>query len=128
MLTPAAIIPIELIGSIPRAVDLTERVAKAGRENPNSTGSPVATDGEQRKYHGAWAPEHHRRWFHHSLLGWSYAPLSAAQARPLPFPEVGTPEEVQDLLLEASEYITNRATRYYRRLRILAFQRSQYRS
>jgi 5-methyltetrahydropteroyltriglutamate--homocysteine methyltransferase len=61
-------IPTEPIGSIPRPVDLIERVAKSDSEDPNlaplyedairdtikrfeATGSPVVTDGEQRKYH-----------------------------------------------------------------------------
>src|SRR5712692_2114944 len=61
-------IPTEPIGSIPRPVDLIERVAKGDSEDPNldplfedairdtierfeATGSPVITDGEQRKYH-----------------------------------------------------------------------------
>ena len=66
---PAPItIPTEPIGSIPRPLDLIERVAKGNSEDPNlaplyenairetierfeATGSPVVTDGEQRKYH-----------------------------------------------------------------------------
>src|SRR6202158_2812522 len=61
-------IPTEPIGSIPRPVDLIERVAKGGTDDPDlvplyeeairdtierfeATGSPVVTDGEQRKYH-----------------------------------------------------------------------------
>src|SRR2546427_6903214 len=61
-------IPTEPIGSIPRPVDLIDRVAKGDSEDPNlaplyedairdtierfeATGSPVVTDGEQRKYH-----------------------------------------------------------------------------
>src|SRR5258705_10652811 len=61
-------IPTEPIGSIPRPVDLIERVAKGDSEDPNlallyedairdtierfeATGSPFVTDGEQRKYH-----------------------------------------------------------------------------
>jgi 5-methyltetrahydropteroyltriglutamate--homocysteine methyltransferase len=61
-------IPTEPIGSIPRPVDLLERVAKGDSEDPEldrlyeeatrytierleATGSPVVTDGEQRKYH-----------------------------------------------------------------------------
>src|SRR3977135_2413274 len=61
-------IPTEPIGSIPRPLDLIERVAKGDNEEPNldpryeeairdtierfeETGSPVVTDGEQRKYH-----------------------------------------------------------------------------
>src|SRR6202045_5116998 len=60
-------IPTEPIGSIPRPVELIERVAN-NSEDPNldslyedairdtierfeATGSPVVTDGEQRKYH-----------------------------------------------------------------------------
>jgi 5-methyltetrahydropteroyltriglutamate--homocysteine methyltransferase len=62
------IIPTEPIGSIPRPVDLIERVSKGDSEDPDfaplyedairdtidrfeATGSPVVTDGEQRKYH-----------------------------------------------------------------------------
>ncbi len=69
MATPTSItIPTEPIGSIPRPLDLIERVAKADSEDPElaplyehairetierfeATGSPVITDGEQRKYH-----------------------------------------------------------------------------
>jgi 5-methyltetrahydropteroyltriglutamate--homocysteine methyltransferase len=69
MAKPApATIPTEPIGSIPRPVDLVERVAKGDSEDPNlasfyedairdtierfeAAGSPVVTDGEQRKYH-----------------------------------------------------------------------------
>src|SRR3989442_6955092 len=69
MAKPAPItIPTDPIGSIPRPADLIERVAKGDSEDPNlaplyedavrdtverfeATGSPVVTDGEQRKYH-----------------------------------------------------------------------------
>jgi 5-methyltetrahydropteroyltriglutamate--homocysteine methyltransferase len=61
-------IPTEPIGSIPRPLHLIERIAKADSEDPDlallyedairetierfeATGSPVVTDGEQRKYH-----------------------------------------------------------------------------
>jgi 5-methyltetrahydropteroyltriglutamate--homocysteine methyltransferase len=61
-------IPTEPIGSIPRPPELIERVAKADGEDPSldplyedairetierfeATGSPVVTDGEQKKYH-----------------------------------------------------------------------------
>lgn len=64
-------IPTEPIGSIPRPLDLIEAVAKNGSEDPaleplydaairdtiarfEETGSPVITDGEQRKYHNFW--------------------------------------------------------------------------
>ena len=68
MAVPASIIPTEPIGSIPRPADLIDRVSKGDSEDPNlaafyegairdtierfeATGSPVVTDGEQRKYH-----------------------------------------------------------------------------
>jgi len=68
MAAPASIIPTEPIGSIPRPVDLIDRVARSNGEDPGldpfyelairetieqfeATGSPVVTDGEQRKYH-----------------------------------------------------------------------------
>jgi 5-methyltetrahydropteroyltriglutamate--homocysteine methyltransferase len=64
-------IPTEPIGSIPRPLPLIEAVAKVGSEDPSleplyeqairdtierfeATGSPVITDGEQRKYHNFW--------------------------------------------------------------------------
>src|SRR3979490_2519059 len=64
-----AAIPTEPIGSIPRPVDLIERVARSDSEDPDlsplyegairdtverfeATGSPVVTDGEQQKHHG----------------------------------------------------------------------------
>src|SRR5712672_2097463 len=62
-------IPTEPIGSIPRPVHLIERIAQCDSDDPDlaplfedavrdtierfeATGSPVVTDGEQRKYHG----------------------------------------------------------------------------
>src|SRR6267143_6415354 len=67
MSAPSSITPTEPIGSIPRPVDLIDRVAKGNSEDPSlapfyevairetierfeATGSPVVTDGEQRKY------------------------------------------------------------------------------
>src|SRR5215207_2859868 len=64
-------IPTEPIGSIPRPVALVEAVARSGPEDAGldplfeaavrdtiaqfeATGSPVVTDGEQRKYHNFW--------------------------------------------------------------------------
>lgn len=64
-------IPTEPIGSIPRPLALIEAVAKEGFGNPKleplfadairdtlarfeATGSPVITDGEQRKFHNFW--------------------------------------------------------------------------
>ena len=64
-------IPTEPIGSIPRPLPLIEAMAKLGGTNPaldslyneairdtierfEATGSPVITDGEQRKYHNFW--------------------------------------------------------------------------
>jgi methionine synthase II (cobalamin-independent) len=69
MAKPAAVaIPTESIGGIPRPVDLIERIASGDSEDPSldplfddairdtidcfeAAGSPVVTDGEQRKYH-----------------------------------------------------------------------------
>src|SRR6202790_606452 len=65
-------IPTEPIGSIPRPVELIEAIAEAGDyadpkldplyekairetiEEFEQTGSPIITDGEQRKYHNFW--------------------------------------------------------------------------
>lgn len=64
-------IPTEPIGSIPRPLHLIEAVEKHGTDDPGltplyeeairdtverfeATGSPVITDGEQRKYHNFW--------------------------------------------------------------------------
>jgi methionine synthase II (cobalamin-independent) len=67
-LSPRIAIPTEPIGSIPRPLDLIARVASGDSEDPDlaplyedairdtierfeATGSPVVTDGEQRKHH-----------------------------------------------------------------------------
>jgi 5-methyltetrahydropteroyltriglutamate--homocysteine methyltransferase len=67
----ATTIPTEPIGSIPRPLHLIEAVARKGGDDPSldplyeaavrdtvarfeGTGSPVITDGEQRKYHNFW--------------------------------------------------------------------------
>src|SRR5688500_8969215 len=65
-------IPTEPIGSIPRPLELIEAIEKKGRDDDpgldplyeaavrdviqrfEATGSPVITDGEQRKYHNFW--------------------------------------------------------------------------
>lgn len=64
-------IPTEPIGSIPRPPSLLSAIGEAGADNPSldslydsaiidtlkrfeETGSPVITDGEQRKYHNFW--------------------------------------------------------------------------
>lgn len=64
-------LPTEPIGSIPRPLELIEAVAEKGSDDPSleplyedairdtvarfeATGSPVITDGEQRKYHNFW--------------------------------------------------------------------------
>src|SRR5215218_2810198 len=64
-------IPTEPIGSIPRPIPLIEAVAAGDSDDPalaplfeeairdtiqrfEATGSPVITDGEQRKYHNFW--------------------------------------------------------------------------
>ncbi len=64
-------LPTEPIGSIPRPVELIDAIAACGGDDPSlqplyedairdtikqfeATGSPVITDGEQRKYHNFW--------------------------------------------------------------------------
>jgi 5-methyltetrahydropteroyltriglutamate--homocysteine methyltransferase len=64
-------IPSEPIGSIPRPLELVEAIARCGADDPSleplyqaaikdtvrrfeATGSPVLSDGEQRKYHNFW--------------------------------------------------------------------------
>src|SRR5688500_1214525 len=64
-------IPTEPIGSIPRPPSLIAEIEKLGADHPalgtlydeavrdtvrefEATGSPVITDGEQRKYHNFW--------------------------------------------------------------------------
>jgi 5-methyltetrahydropteroyltriglutamate--homocysteine methyltransferase len=64
-------IPTEPIGSIPRPLELIEALARTASDDPaldplyeaairdtverfEATGSPVVTDGEQRKYHNFW--------------------------------------------------------------------------
>jgi methionine synthase II (cobalamin-independent) len=64
-------IPTEPIGSIPRPVELIDALARKGSDDPSlvplyeaairdtierfeATGSPIVTDGEQRKYHNFW--------------------------------------------------------------------------
>ena len=64
-------IPTEPIGSIPRPIELIEAMARKDADDPSldalyrtavrgtvqrfeATGSPVITDGEQRKYHNFW--------------------------------------------------------------------------
>jgi hypothetical protein len=64
-------LPTEPIGSIPRPAPLLAAIAEHGSEHPDlepldaaatrdtiarfaATGSPVITDGEQRKYHNFW--------------------------------------------------------------------------
>ncbi len=65
------VIPTEPIGSIPRPIELINAVAQGNSDDPRldslyeeavrdtierfeATGSPVVTDGEQRKYHNFW--------------------------------------------------------------------------
>ena len=65
------VIPTEPIGSIPRPLELQEALARTDADDPSldaqyeaaikdtierfeATGSPVVTDGEQRKYHNFW--------------------------------------------------------------------------
>jgi hypothetical protein len=108
MVKPTPItIPTEPIGGIPRLVDWMERAKNAEsedrklaplydlavrdtRERFAGAGSPVVTDGEQRKHHNFctyWVQgllDTAQALLHDSVLGRSYAPPVAGHARPLP--------------------------------------------
>ena len=94
-------IPTEPIGSIPRPPELIEAVAERATDDPSldplyeeairdtverfeATGSPVITDGEQRKYHNFWtysvrrAAEHRTRRLQDPVRGRPYPPHAAA--------------------------------------------------
>src|SRR5437868_3408739 len=94
-------IPTEPIGSIPRPVRLIEALETRDGSDPaldllyedairdtirrfEATGSPVISDGEQRKYHNFWT--------------------YYVQGMPNTAPD-GFPEEVRDRILEAARYI-----------------------
>ena len=85
-------IPTEPIGSIPRPPELLEALAANDAFDPKldglyksairdtiarfeATGSPVITDGEQKKYHNFWTysvhglAEYGARWLHHPVPG-----------------------------------------------------------
>jgi hypothetical protein len=107
MATPAPIIPTESIGSIPRPAPLIERFAQIDSEDPSlgplyedairdaigrfeAVGSPVITDGEQRKYHNfatlrsAWTSQYRPGWSQNSPLRRTRAPVGPPHTRPFP--------------------------------------------
>jgi 5-methyltetrahydropteroyltriglutamate--homocysteine methyltransferase len=93
-------IPTEPIGSIPRPVVLIEAIAEAGDyADPSldplyeeairdtikqfeATGSPVITDGEQRKYHNFWTYSVHG--LHNTAPDGFKIPFSAGHVRRMP--------------------------------------------
>jgi 5-methyltetrahydropteroyltriglutamate--homocysteine methyltransferase len=92
-------IPTEPIGSIPRPIDLIQRLAKVDSEDPNlaplyedairdtierfeATGCPVITDGEQRKYHNFWTYSVHG--LPNTAPNGFKIPFSAGHARRMP--------------------------------------------
>jgi 5-methyltetrahydropteroyltriglutamate--homocysteine methyltransferase len=93
-------IPTEPIGSIPRPLKLIKAIADAGNfEDPNldpsyedavrdtieqfeATGSPVITDGEQRKYHNFWTYSVHG--LHNTAPDGFKIPFSAGHVRRMP--------------------------------------------
>ena len=93
-------IPTEPIGSIPRPVELIEAIAESGDyANPKldpvyekairetieqfeATGSPVITDGEQRKYHNFWTYAVHG--LHNTAPDGFKIPFSAGHVRRMP--------------------------------------------
>ena len=99
-------IPTEPIGSIPRPPELIEAFTRKGPEDPSldplyeaavrdtvqrfeATGSPVVTDGEQRKYHNFWTypvyglPNTMPDGFQIPFAAGHVAAHAAADARPL---------------------------------------------
>lgn len=93
-------IPTEPIGSIPRPVQLIEAIAKSGdHEDPaldplyeeavrdtikrfEATGSPIITDGEQRKYHNFWT--YSVQGLHNTAPDGFKIPFSAGHVRRMP--------------------------------------------
>jgi 5-methyltetrahydropteroyltriglutamate--homocysteine methyltransferase len=93
-------IPTEPIGSIPRPVKLIEAIAEAGDHGDpkleplyeeavrdtikqfEATGSPVITDGEQRKYHNFWTYCVHG--LHNTAPDGFKIPFSAGHVRRMP--------------------------------------------
>jgi 5-methyltetrahydropteroyltriglutamate--homocysteine methyltransferase len=93
-------IPTEPIGSIPRPAILIEAIAKAGDyadpsldsyyeeairdtiEQFEATGSPIITDGEQRKYHNFWTYSVHG--LHNTAPDGFKIPFSAGHVRRMP--------------------------------------------
>ena len=107
--TSKLMLPTEPIGSIPRPPALLDAIAEWGSDDPRleplyeaaiedtirefeATGSPVVTDGEQRKLpqlldlSGARAAQHGPGRVPHSVHGRTYPPDAAADGRPLPLP------------------------------------------
>ena len=102
-------IPTEPIGSIPRPGKLLAAIVRKGATNPEldslydeaiedtirqfeATGSPVVTDGEQRKYHNFWTycvhglPNMAAGWLSDPLLGGTRATNASAAQRPFSLP------------------------------------------
>jgi 5-methyltetrahydropteroyltriglutamate--homocysteine methyltransferase len=93
-------IPTEPIGSIPRPVRLIEAIAQAGDYGDpaldpiyeeairdtikefEATGSPIITDGEQRKYHNFWTYSVHG--LHNTAPDGFKIPFSAGHVRRMP--------------------------------------------
>jgi 5-methyltetrahydropteroyltriglutamate--homocysteine methyltransferase len=92
-------IPTEPIGSLPRPVALVEAIARDGHDDPTlnplydaaikdtierfeATGSPVITDGEQRKYHNFWTYCVHGLW--NTAPDGFKIPFSAGHTRRMP--------------------------------------------
>ena len=108
-------IPTEPIGSIPRPPALIEALTTTRWLGPRArtalrrravrdtiaqfeaTGSPVITDGEQRKYHNFWTycvhglPQHRARRLPDPVRGRPHAPHAAPHRRPVPLPALRRP-------------------------------------
>ncbi len=118
MRTPITI-ATEPFGSIPRPIDLIERVAKGDSEDPDlarlyedairdtkerfeASGSPVVSDGEQRKYHNFSRCRVHR------------LPNTASDAFKIPFSDSHTrrlPRLIRGALVEENGRQVRKVTR-----------------
>lgn len=111
-------IPTEPIGSIPRPVKLIEAIAEAGDHGDpkleplceeavrgtikqfEATGSPVITDGEQRKYHNFWTYCVHG--LHHTAPDGFKIPFSAGHVRRMPRLELTVQREFFGVTLSSA--------------------------
>ena len=116
-------LPTEPIGSLPRPIELVEALSRKDSDDPSlvplyeaairdtlarfeATGSPVVTDGEQRKYHNFWTyPVHGLRHAQRHSRGLLKQAVISPSALSLMYPPDGIPtysreQFIRDLLNE----------------------------